>query len=238
MAATCLQICQQTASWLALPVPTAIWSSTDAQIIQLRTLLNEEGDALRAWPDHQWNKIQKETSFTTAATNVQSAMPTDFDHISNQTMWNRTLNRMVWGPMDDQQWQQELAGPTFTSPYYAFRIRGGLMYLTPVPTAGNSVYYEYTSTYWVFASGDTSPTKAAMTADADTCVFPDTLVERGLRWRYLRANGLDYSQEYTLWVELLTTTLARDGGAARLSLTDKYPWRRRVPFVPSGSWNV
>ena len=45
MAATCLQICQQTASWLALPVPTAVWSSTDAQVIQLRTLLNEEGDA-------------------------------------------------------------------------------------------------------------------------------------------------------------------------------------------------
>ena len=141
MAATCLQICQQAASWLALPVPTAIWSSTDAQIIQLRTLLNEEGDALRAWPDHQWNKIQKETSFTTAATNVQSALPTDFDHISNQTMWNRTLNRMVWGPMDDHQWQQELSGQTLTSPYYAFRIRGGLMYLTPVPTAGDSIYY-------------------------------------------------------------------------------------------------
>ena len=238
MSATCLQIIAQACSWLALPIPTAIWSSTDAQVIQLRSLLNEEGAALCAFPDHNWNKLVKETSFTTLAANLQSAMPTDFDHICNQTMWNRTMNRMVWGPMDEQQWQQELAGPTFTSPYYAYRIRGGSMYLTPVPAAGNSVYYEYVSTYWVYAVGETSPTKAAMSADDDFCVFPDTIVERGLRWRYLRANGLDYSQEYTQWMELVMTTLSRDGGAARLSITDKYPWRRRTPFIPSGNWNI
>lgn len=238
MAATCLQIVQNVASWLQLSVPTAVWSSTDNQVIQLRTLLNREGDAVRAWPDHNWNKLVKETSFVTLAANLQPAMPVDFDHICNQTMWNRTMNRPVWGPMDEQQWQQELAGPTFSSPYYAYRIRGGTLLMTPVPTAGNSVYYEYVSSYWVYAVGGTVPTKSAMTADTDFCVFPDTLVELGLRWRYLAANGVPYAQAYTEWVELLTTTLARDGGAQRLSISEKYPWNRRVPFIPQGSWGV
>jgi hypothetical protein len=238
MGATCLQIIQNAASWLQLPIPPAVWSSTDIQVIQLRTLLNKEGDALRAWPDHNWNKLVKETSFATLAANLQPTMPTDFDHICNQTIWNRTMNRMVWGPMDEQEWQQELAGPTFTSPYYAYRIRGGQMLLTPVPAAGNNIYYEYVSSYWVYAVGGTTPTKSAMTADDDFCVFQDSLVTMGLRWRYLRSNGLDFSQEFSEWTEMLTTTLARDGGAARLSLTEKYPWRRRTPFIPSGGWNV
>lgn len=235
---TCLSIVQTAASWLALPIPTAVWSSTDAQVIQFRTLLNEEGDALRRWPDHNWNKIVKETSFVTLAANQQPAMPVDYDHICNQTIWNRTMNRPVWGPMDEQQWQQELAGPTFTSPYYAYRIRGGFFLMTPVPTAGNNVFYEYVSSYWVLATGGSVPTKAAFSADDDTCVFPDVLVARGLRWRYLRANGLDYAQEYTAWAEMLTVEIARDGGASRLSLTEKYPWNRRVPFIPQGNWNV
>src|SRR5712664_4719402 len=104
MPSTCLVIVQNVASWLTLPIPPAVWSSTDAQVIQLRSLLNEEGDALRRWPDHYWNKLVKETSFTTLAANLQPTLPADFDHICNQTIWNRTMNRPVWGPMDGEQW--------------------------------------------------------------------------------------------------------------------------------------
>lgn len=239
MSSSCLVIIQNAASWLALPIPAAVWSSTDAQVIQLRTLLNEEGQAVSRWPDHNWNKLVRETNFSTLAQYTQTgAIPSDFDHICNQTIWNRTMNRPVWGPMDEQQWQQELAGPTFTSPYYAYRIRGGQMLMTPVPTAGNAVYYEYVSSFWVSSSGASAPDKAAFTADSDTCVFNDVMVQRGLRWRYLRANGLDYAQEYSAWAELLTVEIARDGGASRLSLTEKYPWNRRVPFIPQGNWNI
>lgn len=238
MAATCLQIITDVAGRLQLPTPPAVWSSTDVQVIQLRGLLNEELTALVAWPDHNWNKLVTETSFVTLATNAQAAMPADFDHICNQTMWNRTMNRPVRGPMDEQQWQQELAGPTFSSPYYAYRIRGGTMLMTPVPTAGNSVYYEYVSNYCVYAAGGATRNQTAFAADTDTCVFADELVKRGLRWRFLNANKVPYAQEYTSWVELLTTTIARDGGAQRLSISEKYPWNRRVPFIPSGGWNV
>jgi hypothetical protein len=236
--ASCLTLIQNVASWLALPIPPAVWSSTDAQVIQLRTLLNEEGGALRRWPDHYWNKLVKETSFVTLAANLQAPLPADFDHICNQTIWNRTMNRPVWGPMDGEQWQQELAGPTFSSPYYAFRIRGGQMLLTPIPAAGNNVFYEYVSSYWVYAAAGATPTKSDFSADDDTCIFADTIVERGLRWRYLRANGLDYAQEYEAWAQMVGVEIARDGGAQRLSLSEKYPWNRRTPFIPQGNWNI
>lgn len=236
---TCLSIIQNAAASLALPIPAAIWSSTDAQIIQLRTLLNEEGSALSKWPDHTWNKLVKETNFVTVALNLQTgAIPADFNYILDQTLWNRTMNRPIWGPMDEQQWQQELAGPTFTSPYYAYRIRGGQMLLTPPPAVGNSIFYEYVSTYWAYAAAGTTPTKPGFSADDDFAVWPDILMTRGLRWRFLRANGLDYSQEYASWMEMLTVELARDGGSARLSTVEKYPWNRRVPFVPQGNWNI
>lgn len=237
MSKTCLQIIQSVAGEMQLAVPAAAWSSSDQQIIQLRELLNEAGDDLRKWPDKNWNKLMIETSFSTLAANLQPAIPSDFDRMIPMTMWNRTMNRQVWGPMDEQQWQQELAGPTFTSPYYAYRLRGGNLYLTPVPAAGNSVFYEYISNFWVYSSSAT-PNASAFSADGDTCVFPDRLIESGLRWRFLRANGQDYAQERDDWIALLMVEIARDQSAQRLSTTERYPWNRRTPFIPLGSWNA
>lgn len=235
---TCLSIIQRVTGQLLLPQPTAVWSSTDPQVIQLRELLNEEGEELRKWPDHRWNKLVIEGTFNTVATNLQTSLPADFDYIIPMTIWNRTMNRQVWGPMDEQQWERELAGPTFTSPYYAYMFRGGQIFLTPVPAVGNAIFYEYVSTNWVYNSGSSTPNASAFSADSDTSVFPEPLVQRGLRWRYLRANGLDYSQEYDSWMSMLLREIARDGGAQRISASERYPWNRRTPFIPLGNWNV
>lgn len=232
---TALSIVQQAASWLAIPQPSALFSATDAQTIQLRNLLNEELYEVTTWPDHDWTKISTETSFTTVATAIQTnAIPSDFGRYIDETMWNRTTVRPVYGPLSAQQWQREKAGPTFTSVYLGMRFRGNNLLLTPDPTAGQSVYYEYISTKAVLASGDTSPTKTTFTADADTCIstWPDVLMSRGVRWRFLRAKGLDYQQEYQTWIELLQRVASNDGGKPRLNAGNNYPVPRMAPFVP------
>lgn len=230
---TVLTIVQQAASWLALPVPSAVFSATDPQTIQLRSLLNEELYELATWPDHNWTKLSKETSFTTVAAAAQTnAIPTDYGRYIDESMWNRTTVRPVYGPLSAQQWQREKAGPTFTSVYLGMRFRGNDLLLTPDPTAGQTVYYEYLSLWAIYAVGGTTPTKAAFTADDDFTFFPETLVERGLRWRFLRAKGLDYQQEYQGWIELLQRVAARDGGMVRLNAANNYPVPRMAPFVP------
>lgn len=230
---TVLTMIQQAAAWLALPVPTAVFAATDQQTIQLRNLLNEEQYELITWPDHSWTKTIIEKTFTTVAASIQTgAVAADFQRFMDGSAWDRTTDRPVFGPISSQQWQQEKAGPTFTSIYYAFRIRGNDFLMTPTPTAGDTIAYEYVSTFGVYALGDTTPTKAAFTADNDTSIFPETLIERGVRWRFLRAKGLSYEQEYQSWIELLQRIAARDGGMPRLSASLNYPWTRISPFVP------
>lgn len=234
---TALSMIQTAAAWLALPIPTAAYTSRDTQTIQLRSLLNEEGIELCTWPDHAWTKITKQTTFTTVAAEIQtSAVPSDFARFCDQSMWDRTQDRPVWGPLTPQQWQQEKAGPTFTTMYYGFRIRGNDFLMTPTPTAGDTIAYEYVSNKYVYASGDTTPTKTAFTVDTDTSIFDETLMTRGLRWRFLRAKGLSYSQEYEEWVTLLQRFAARDGGMPKLSASRKYPWTRLSPFIPDSNF--
>ncbi len=230
---TVLTIVQQAASWLAIPVPTAVFSATDTQTIQLRSLLNEELYELTTWPDHNWTKLSTETNFTTIAQAAQTgAIPADFGRYIDDSMWNRTTVRQVYGPLSADQWQREKAGPTFTTVYLGMRFRGNDLLLTPNPTAGQSVYYEYLSTYAAYGTGQATPNKATFTADDDTSIFPEVLVERGLRWRFLRAKGLDYQQEYQNWIELLQRVVARDGGMVKLNAGNNYPVPRVAPFVP------
>ncbi len=234
---SCLTVIQDACKWLALPVPTAAVSSTDVQVVQLLSLLNEEGVELRKWPDHNWRKLTKQKTFDTVAAEVQtSAIPADFDYYINDTMWDRTTIRQVIGPLNPQDWQREKAGPTFTSVYYGMRFRGNDLLLTPTPTAGDDIYYEYSSTYWVCASGSETPTKAAATVDTDTFVFPETILSRGVRWRFLRAKGLDYAEEFARWTDMVQTEVARDGGAAKLNAGSNFPESRMLPNIPEGNW--
>jgi hypothetical protein len=234
---TALTIVQEAAAWLGLPQPDALFGATDAQAIQLRTLLNEEGFELATWPDKAWTKLTKQKTFTTVAANEQTgALADDFSRFLDGSIWDRTQDRPVWGPMSPQQWQQEQAGPTFTTMYYGFRLRGNDWLMTPTPTAGDTIAYEYVSNLYVYASGDTLPTKSAFSDDTDTSIFPEVLVSRGVRWRFLRAKGMPYAQEYALWIELLQRTAARDGGMPTLSVSRNYPWTRLSPFVPDGNF--
>ena len=227
---TALTIVQNACDRLLISRPGAVFSSTDDQVIQLRGLMNQDGKELAS--RHNWNELVVETSFTTVATNAQTAVATDFDHIVNDSMWNRTQNRPIFGPLTAQRWQQEQSGPTYTVNNLAYRFRGGQVLLTPTPTAGESVYYEYVSTNWAETSGGTG--LSTMTADDDVAVLDEELITKGLVWRYLHAKGFDYAEAFRTWDMEVNKAIARDGGAPVLNIgqTKQRIW----PNVKEGSW--
>lgn len=242
MSLSALTMVQNAAAWLALPVPTALFSSTDAQTIQLRSLLNEELTELRTWPDLWWKKLLRQHTFTTTATDVQpaAAIPDDLGYIIANTMWDRTMTRPVVGPLSPETWQAWKARPILTSVLYGFRLRGNEFLTAPNPPAGDTAAYEYISSWAVYAPGadeaTTLPTKEYFTADGDTCIFDSTLVERGVRWRFLRAKGLPYAQEYDLWVNMLQRLGSRDKAMPTLSAEGPLWPNLAGPYIPSFDW--
>ena len=73
-------------------------------------LLEEEGQTLA--DRYPFEALQREATFTTVATQVQTALSsvtTGFNYIVNDTIWNRTLRRPVYGPKSQQDWQQSKA---------------------------------------------------------------------------------------------------------------------------------
>lgn len=109
-----------------------------------------------------------------------------FDYILNQTIWDRTLLRPVFGTLTPSQWQQ-LKAQNVTGPWNQFRIRGGNLLFIPAPSAGDTCAFEWVSKNFCQSSGGTG--QSAWTADTDTGLLSEDLMKLGLIWRWKAANS-------------------------------------------------
>lgn len=144
------------------------------------------------------------------------SLPTDFAYFMTQTFWDRNYRWQLMGPLDAQEWQVLKSGISPTGPRRRFRIMGNLFYLDPVPAEVTTIVYEYYSNAWCQSNAGVAQSKWA--ADTDYYTLDDDCFILGLKWRFLRAKGLDYEEEYTAYVNACQRTLSRNGGTRNLPL--------------------
>jgi hypothetical protein len=202
------QFCQRT----GITSPPDVMGSQDDAVIQIRALLEEEGNDLAQ--RGAWEDIVQEASFTTAAAESQGAIaalaPNGFRYIVNQTIWDRTNKLPIAGPLDSQEWQA-MKALVPTGPRYTFRIRGGNLLVNPVPTAGYAWYFEYVSKYWI-CGADGTTFKQYFTLNTDNLCIPEELALMGLRWRWKKEKGFDYAEDFRTYEMQVKDALGRDGG--------------------------
>ena len=226
---TALSIVQGAASRLGLPAPTAVFTSTDQQIIQLRNLMNEE--IIELAQDFAWTALINEKTFTTTAAAAQAGgLPTDFDWYINDSMWNRTTRVKIDGPVNSVEWQTYQAISLLSIPATVFRIRGTSLLLYPTPPASQTVAYEYVTNIRVSGS------QTVFSADTDTALLNENVISLGVRWRFLKSKGFDYAEDFRTYELAKKKAQAKDGGKPRAYIggAPRNPWNANLP---EGSWN-
>jgi hypothetical protein len=225
---TILSMIKDAADELSLPRPSVAINSTDPQVRQLVRMAQNEGRALAK--RHPWTVLLSEHSFTTVAAGSQttSSIPSDLGRIMPGTMFNRTDSRPVFGPIDGRDWQATQAS-LVTQADPTFRIRQGAIYITPTPSAGDSVYYEYVSNKWCESSAGTAQTK--WTADTDTGKLDEFIMTLGIVWRFRAAKGLPHANELTNYEREVADAIIRDGTRPKLFAGE--PAFERTPVPPT-----
>lgn len=227
-----LTICQKASRLLSIPVPTAVVTSTDIQVRQLWELANEEGYELAGSFD--WQALRQQYTFVTVASAVQaSALAADMDHFISNSFFNRTTQRNVYGPITPQQWQAIQAQPQLNRVFLSFVERDGQFLITPTPAAGETIAYEYISSYWAKTSGGTA--KAEFTLDSDETYLSERVIILGVRWRFLKSKGLDYAEDFRTYMTERAQTQARDGGATVIDVGGRNPYNF-FANIPDGNW--
>ena len=119
---------------------------------------------------HNLQELTQEATLTTVATESQGAISTiapGYCRFIERTFWDRSNQQELFGPLDEQEWQEMKALSTNpTRPH--FRIRNDELLIYPVPTAGETWAFEYRSKNWVTKASDSSLTDS-FSADGDHC---------------------------------------------------------------------
>lgn len=232
---TLLTIVQGVCGELSLAVPTAVVGSSDRQVLQLLALANQAGRELNS--DHTWQAMVGEQTFETVADEVQpDALPADFDRFIANTFFNRSTRREVTGPLTPREYQWIKAQPIFSTVYLAYRERDGIFLIQPPPAAGNTIAYEYMSNAWAKSAAGAPQT--SFLADTDTSFLDESLIGLSLKWRFLRAKGLDYSEEMETFERQKEQRIAQDGGNSMLSLSPTSEIDARRVNLPDGNFGV
>lgn len=196
-------------------IPSSVVGNRNLTAVQSLRLANAEGRSLAA--KHNWSVLRVTTTITTVANDADYALPADFDRFEDNTWWDETNSWMLIGPVTPQNWQALKSGIIADGVRRYFRISGGEFVVHPTPTVnGDTLVYQYISRNWCASSGGTG--QSEFLADADVGILDEELLKRGLMWRFLKARGKPYAEEYEDYRDLRDKAIARDGGSAILRM--------------------
>lgn len=231
-----LQIGQEAVSRMGLTKPTALIGSKDQTAIHILSLLKEEVKSLGR--KISWQVLQREASLTTVAAQDQGAITTlipNLGFIINDTIWNRTLKRPVFGPLSPQLQAQNKA--FFQSgPWNQFYIREGHLWFYPQPVAGQSVYVQYVSK--AVGKSYAGVEINAFTLDTDIPYLDDEALILGVKSRFRAAKGFDNTADIAEYTNCINDLIGRDASKPILSMDGtKYDIMPGI-FIPAGSWSL
>lgn len=232
---TLLTMVQQAALMVGITQPSVVVGSTNQQVQELLACAQEEGRKLMK--RGVWQVLRKQQLFSAVAQEIQTNMiPSDYDRFVNETFWNRTRRRPLYGPMTPQEWQN-LKAWTSSPVSDTFTMRGNDIYIIPTPTAGDEMAYEYVSKNWCQSSGGTPQDE--WLADTDTGILPERIMQMGIQWRYKQKKGLKFMPDYQVYETEVKQQLAGDNPLRTVNFGNPN-WIGRYPgiAVPDGSWSV
>lgn len=148
---------------------------------------------------------------------IAYSLPSDFQYFVVKTFWDGSYRWQLLGPLEAQEKNVLKYGISPVGPRRRFWVKGNYLYLNPLPSNSTDfIAYDYFSNAWCASSGGTAQTK--WTADTDTYYLDEDCFITGLKWRYLRAKGLDYTEEFDAYMKNVGQAMARDGGDRDLPL--------------------
>lgn len=197
--------------------PSTVIGNDNAAISQITSLAQVEGDELSRV--HDWQSLNRTLTITGDGSTEFWTLPSDFDRfLRDAPLWRESQPFLpLDGPVLDQDFLGYQTNQT-EPPFPIWRLVENTIDIWPVLDSGDVVNGEYRTKYWVTDSTGTTE-KARITVDSDEFLIPERLLVLGVVWRWKKAKGLEYGQDYqTYQMSKLQATMT-DGGqrTARLS---------------------
>lgn len=245
---TLLGMTQEFCRRRGLPVPLSVVSSTSDTVRQIWGLLNECMEDLAE--RFAAGQLRFRHTFTHAGGTNYNALDLrefgpipDFSSLVNETLWDDTNRRPVYGPLTPQQWELLLV-MNVSQAVYSFTTFGNALRIYPAPAPLSSVTFsfEYETRFGVMDPRDAMHEiyYANFLLDTDVTRFPRALTLASLKWRWNQAKGLPYAEDFRTAEEMITNWISRDVGSA-INMGDDCPFDKVAApglLVAAGNWPI
>lgn len=155
---------------------------------------------------------------------IQYPLPADIRSFINATPWDRNFRWPMLGPLSPVEWQVMVSGISPVGPRIRFRVQDNLMTIQPLPGTSQTdqIAYEYVSNAWCTTSAGVARVASGGVcrwgADTDLYRWPEDTQRYGVKWRFLRAKGLDYTEELRSWQLARDFQLSTSGASRSLRM--------------------
>lgn len=232
-------MCQNVLKETGFPSPSTLVGNNNQDARTILALAKRAAERLAE--EYPWTVLTKEYEFILVKDQPNYDLPADFSRFINGTMWDRIESR----PMDNvgpQIWQEFKSGLIKTAIYKRWRVKANEgtkeIYIDPTPSSTQCEYecrdgtkvrlgcvFEYISNQ--YAQSAAGNPQSTFSADTDTFLLPDSLLELSVKWRWLNALNQTYIEEKAEFDRALGILKAQDGGAHKIQLdggrTMRYP---------------
>jgi hypothetical protein len=236
MSKTVLEIGNEAAGLCNLPQQTTLVGNTNQNAVRILRAVKDaaEKDVFRG---AEWEILQYEDTFATDASTSYDELPADFDRFILGTIWDRTNDRPVIGPVTPQLWQKYESGLSGLSGLrLLLRVMGDaaggkVIKIHPSTDTGTTIAFEYISNKYILDE-DAVNLKDAVAKDGDTFLFDDDLVVAATTWRLLRNLGMSFADEKIEFEEMIAERRSNDGAGEVLNMQLSSVFRFTDPNIP------
>lgn len=190
-----LEICQEVADITSTQRPTDLFDVNSQHNSIFLSVAKSELDSLMRYGD--WQDLTKEATLVTV--NNQTVYPLDnvvpdFYSILNNTIFIKNEMEKVIGAITPEEWMRE---KYFNCPCVdvKFKIQNNAIKFLHLPAPGMKIVFQYRSNAICLAD-KTFEEKTKLTKNSDIPIFDHYVVKLGIIWRWLKRNGMDYSEEF------------------------------------------
>lgn len=155
---------------------------------------------------------------------IQYPLPSDIRSFINATQWDRNFRWPMLGPLSPVEWQVIVSGISPVGPRIRFRVQDNLMTIQPLPGTAQTdqIAYEYVTNAWCSTSAGVARVASGGVcrwgADTDLYLWSEDTMRYGVKWRWLRAKGLDYTEELKTWQDARDFQLSVSGASRSLRM--------------------
>lgn len=220
---TILSVIQDVCPVIGLNVPTAVFSSTDREHVELQALANEMAQRI-AFDGHEWTLLKTLASLAGDGARTSFDLPSGYKRMLKKAkLWpSATPYVPLTHYPDTDQWLG-LQVQNFAVLVGAWTMIGDQILIKPaVPNASTVEFYYLTDQIVKDKDGNK---KSAFSDDGDIFRLDERILKLGMIWQWKANKGLAYAEDMANYEDALAVASGSDKGSNIIAIG-----RNRVPY--------